>query len=339
MYSTCLFCNRSLGRNEVVETFPVGRRLAFDGEKGRLWAVCPSCRRWNLTPLEERWEAIEECERIFRELRTRVHSEEIGAARHPEGLQLIRIGRPIPVEFATWRYGETMQRRMRRRALVTGAGAAGGLALIAGGILPATFAGSALFYGAHMTDLYDIYRAWITVRLPDGEAVRVRPWKVDLMNPETEGQLGVRVKLKSREIFLLDQDAREVAGKALPVLNRYGARKSTIRSAVGGIEEVGGMERFVRATWGSGRPRPGSGIRWIMSNDMKAGSMRSLPPETRFGLEMSLQEERERRAMEGELAVLEAAWKEAEALAKISDDLLVSPEVEEKLREMRGDGR
>ena len=58
MYATCLFCNRPLGHNESIEHFPVGRRLAFDAAKGRLWVVCPACERWNLTPLEERWEAI-----------------------------------------------------------------------------------------------------------------------------------------------------------------------------------------------------------------------------------------------------------------------------------------
>ena len=66
MYQTCIFCKRPLGSNEVVETFPVGRRLAFDAAKGRLWVVCRKCQRWNLTPLEERWEAVETCERIFR---------------------------------------------------------------------------------------------------------------------------------------------------------------------------------------------------------------------------------------------------------------------------------
>ena len=30
MHSACLFCNRPLGTNEVVEEFPIGRRLAFD---------------------------------------------------------------------------------------------------------------------------------------------------------------------------------------------------------------------------------------------------------------------------------------------------------------------
>lgn len=69
MYSTCMFCNRPLGTNEVVEHFPVGRRLAFDAARGRLWVVCRKCERWNLSPLAERWEAVELCESIFRDTR------------------------------------------------------------------------------------------------------------------------------------------------------------------------------------------------------------------------------------------------------------------------------
>ena len=62
-----MFCQKPLGANEVIESFPVGRRLAFDSARGRLWVVCRKCERWNLTPLEERWEAVEDCERIFRD--------------------------------------------------------------------------------------------------------------------------------------------------------------------------------------------------------------------------------------------------------------------------------
>ena len=36
MYKTCMFCKRPLGENQVVEHFPVGRRLAFDAELRRL---------------------------------------------------------------------------------------------------------------------------------------------------------------------------------------------------------------------------------------------------------------------------------------------------------------
>lgn len=96
MYSTCLFCNSDLGRNEALYDFPVGRRLAFDGSKGRLWVVCRRCERWNLTPLEDRWEAIEQAERLFRATRQRVSTENIGLSRLPDGTELVRIGAPMP---------------------------------------------------------------------------------------------------------------------------------------------------------------------------------------------------------------------------------------------------
>ena len=51
MYATCLFCHAPLGANEEIEHFPVGRRLAFDSVKGRLWVVCRKGERWNLSPL------------------------------------------------------------------------------------------------------------------------------------------------------------------------------------------------------------------------------------------------------------------------------------------------
>ncbi len=83
MFSTCIFCGGSLGRNEVVEEFPVGRRLAFDADRGRLWVLCAGCRRWNLSPLEERWEALESLERISRDTRARYSTGEISLVRHP----------------------------------------------------------------------------------------------------------------------------------------------------------------------------------------------------------------------------------------------------------------
>lgn len=65
MYRNCIYCAGDLGSNEIIEEFPVGRRPAFDGARGRLWVVCRRCERWNLSPLEIRWEAIEECERRY----------------------------------------------------------------------------------------------------------------------------------------------------------------------------------------------------------------------------------------------------------------------------------
>ena len=42
------------------------------GRRDGFGVVCRRCERWNLTPLEERWEAIEDCERAFRATTLRV---------------------------------------------------------------------------------------------------------------------------------------------------------------------------------------------------------------------------------------------------------------------------
>ena len=114
MYSTCLFCNSDLGANKSLEHFPVGRRLAFDSAAGRLWVVCRKCERWNLSPLETRWEAIEEAERAFRNTKLRVSTDNIGLAQLKEGTELVRIGAPLRPEFAAWRYGDQFGKRQRR---------------------------------------------------------------------------------------------------------------------------------------------------------------------------------------------------------------------------------
>jgi hypothetical protein len=111
MYSTCTFCYSALGRNEVLETFSVSRRVAFDPAKGCLWAICQTCGRWNLAPIEERWETVEECERRFRATSLRYSSGNIGLAWLHGDLDLIRVGPALRPEVAAWRYGRVLTRR------------------------------------------------------------------------------------------------------------------------------------------------------------------------------------------------------------------------------------
>ncbi|MXX56163.1 MAG: hypothetical protein F4Z44_10340 [Gemmatimonadetes bacterium] len=64
-----------------------------------------------------------------------------------------------------------------------------------------------------------------------------------------------------------------------------------------------------------------------------------MPKPTRLALEMALNEEQERRALEGELAQLEAAWREAEEIAAIADNLLLPEHTDEFLdRHKRREG-
>ena len=123
MYTTCLFCHSDLGANHFLPTFPVGRRLAYDTKKGRLWVICTRCGRWNLTPLEERWEAIDECERLFRGTRLRMSTDNVGLARFRGGFELVRIGPALLPEIASWRYGARLTRiepdHEQQRGLIT----------------------------------------------------------------------------------------------------------------------------------------------------------------------------------------------------------------------------
>ena len=170
MYSTCLFCKRNLGANEAIEQFPIGRRLAFDGAKGRLWVVCRKCERWNLTPLEERWEAIEECERSFRETKLRVSTDEIGLARLGEGLELVRIGKPLRPEFAAWRYGDQFGRRRRKNIILCSVGFAGAVTIpFVGPALGLSLGGfgGLIFRGANASYLF-YRRRHAVARVRDG---------------------------------------------------------------------------------------------------------------------------------------------------------------------------
>ena len=54
---------------------------------------------------------------------------------------------------------------------------------------------------------------------------------------------------------------------------------------------------------------------------------------------MALYEESERAALEGELAPLLAAWRDAEEIAGTSDALLVAAAIDEKLVAMKRAGR
>ena len=318
MYKTCMFCKKSLGSNEVVESFPVGRRLAFDAAKGRLWVVCRKCQRWNLTPLEERWEAVEDCERLFRGTPMRTSTENIGIARHREGLELVRIGKPPRGEFAAWRYGDQFGRRRRRALGWSAVGYAMGWA-----IAPAvsTLATVALVPG---------YLAWwrwypyAKVRL-GGEAVdsgavtaadivafSYRDVETTRLLPAGE-DTGFRIEIGPgrRKAAFEGEDARRVAVSIVPHLNWWGGSRPTVERAVGEIEGRGHPEGFLSRV-----PVPSD---WRG----RVGYVKALPSSTRLALEMALHEEQERRALEGELWILERAWKEAEEIAAIADNLFL----------------
>ena len=316
-----MYCNKSLQTNEVVEEFPVGRRLAFDAARGRLWVVCRRCERWNLTPLDERWEAVETCERLFRGTRVRTSTENIGLARHPEGLELVRIGKPLRPEFAAWRYGDQFGRRRRRAmALGTGAFLAGAGGMVLGGALGGL---GGIGFGAFIyqsINAWDTFRPSIFFRPEDGRLRwmnRFRALRARLSPSEGESDFSVEVKAKGLVVGKKErfegEDAVRVLNAILPRANAGGGSRKTVQAAVTKIERAGQPDGIVR-----------SFARLLQYRYSSTGvELSALEKHTTLALEMALHEEQERRALQGELWILEQAWKEAEEIAAISDNLFL----------------
>jgi hypothetical protein len=336
MYSTCLFCNKHLGKNEVIEYFPIGRRLAYDESKGRLWVICRLCEKWNLTPLEERWEAIEECERQFRETRLRLSSDNIGLAKLKEGLTLVRIGQPMRPEFAAWRYGDQFGRRRKRTMLWTGAGVVVVGAVYVGGIAAGLGVG-----GFHVIPQAIInIPVRVRIKTKDGRVLKVRQQNLErsrfLLNSVSESNgWGVYVKHSDGEDRFYGEDAVRVTSLLLPKLNSMAGPKHVVQDAVERIEDAGNPERYLEQLPEQVRASDLKRYGDRTVKEKKLGLVGKLPKPTKLALEMAVHEEQERRALEGELWLLEAAWREAEEIAGISDDLFVPEEADEFIERHR----
>jgi len=276
--------------------------------------VCQRCRQWNLVPLELRWEAVEECERHFSGTSLRTSTENIGLARLPDGLELIRIGKPLRPELASWRYGAAFRDRRRRNAIPIAGVTAGTMVapmLLATGLVGFA-AGMAGVAGAAGLMALMIRSTWHPrVKLPNGrvqrldlqaaETVRLEPddsnWKLLWDRPGGVVSFsGVNAERALRSI---------VAGA-----NLAGGSREQVTSALSLLDASGDAASFlVKVARSSER----HGVR----------GMASLPQDVRLAVEMALHEDVERRAMVGELARLEEDWRAAEEVAAIADRLLL----------------
>ena len=356
MFRRCISCQSDLGSNEALERFPVGRRLAFDAAKGRLWVICPDCAQWNLSPLDERWEAIEEAEKLFRDSRKRLSTDEIGMARMADGTDLVRIGEPQRPELAAWRYGERFKQRYVRHILLAAGGgiALGGLAIggaFAGALSFGSYQfGHFLFQGTvgayrrlrvvarfqddaneeRIVSLAHLRRARI-VRAEGPAGENEMPWALQLPSAPDDEPWGKRLttSVQKAEVTVLKHgEALRLAAAILPHVNRSGGKSDDVKQAVSRLE--GGENFHTLASTASSfvtvhkkKKRQG---------ETREGELVHLPASIRLALEMSLHEEDERRWLEGELYELEQRWREAEVIAGIADSLLVPAWVDERIR-------
>lgn len=358
MYSTCIHCRKSLGANEAIEALPIGRRIAFDARHGRLWVVCRACERWNLTPFDERWEAIEQSERAFRDTRVRVSTDNIGLARLADGTELVRIGEPQRPEFAAWRYGDQFGRR-RVKAIATGVGVTAAAGLIVSGAVASGIGLAALAPLVHVANMINLV-AKIGVPQkpidhPDGgrfmpignprivPSDRAAGWAIDIgyaahyRGPDpTVRNGGYWTMARKQEgkneigrVQLHGADAVPLLRRLMPLINRGGARRTVITDGVALIEQAGGPERFGK--WAAGMRRE-----WAARSTFgDTGDLSAIPVAARLAFEMAINEDAERVALEGELASLERAWAEAEGIAQIADALLLPESVTEQFDRLK----
>jgi len=349
MYRNCIFCSAALGANDSIEHFPVGKSLAFDGAKGRLWAVCPKCARWNLAPIEERWEAIHDAERLFRDSRLRAHSENVGLAKLRDGTRLVRVGKALPVELASVRYGKAYQ---RRHVVHTTASVALGTAGAAGAIVVAP---AALFVGLSVVSAV-IVPATIAMYLLGPVVPRLmlnkdglpRPWTLRLANrlverrrrrehPPTGAHVaewvqaptsGARIPLSRAHLAgaRLTPANEGLLAVHLPALDLHlegwHAQSLTARRLIhlnragGDAQDLAASVKIITSQGG-----PAGYLDRAARQGMQIGPDAAHHGVQALALEMALHEETERRAMEGELASLESMWREAEEIAGIADRL------------------
>ncbi|MDX2261600.1 MAG: hypothetical protein SFU84_07870 [Gemmatimonadales bacterium] len=347
----------------MIETLPIGRRLAFDAAQGRLWVVCRHCAKWNLVPFESRLESIDACERLFRDTPTRYSTDNIGLARVKEGLELVRIGPAMRPEFAGWRYGEQYRRR-RRKALIAGGVGVGivGLGTLSLGIGASGLAFSSMVgtgYGLlHMLmgsfDAAVNHTSRLALPLPNSRkrlpVDRKKLAHATISWDYGEPSLDVPITFPTDEARVLSfrgNELRSVGRKVLASMNALIGKPAEIELATSIVGHQGGdLTEWLRSRTDLQCSLSGPNFDWrYPASDAPLALgyyatpyllLQQLGAGDRLAIELWMNEDIERQWLEGELTLLEREWRQAEELAKISDGLALPETAEEELEKRKG---
>lgn len=335
MYTRCLTCASPFQPNEALEHFPHGKRIAFDPARGRLWAICRTCRRWSLAPIEDRWEALEELEKIVTD-KARLLSQTDNIALLRAGqLEIVRVGRANLTEEAWWRYGRELTGRKRKADRLGMAGAAAAAAIVLGGwatggmTLLATW-----FLMGHAPDSVKDAARWLRF---GGAAWRGAQecahcgYTFRSLNYSDRGSLGLFPGKEPGDISLVHrcpncgqyrdaglrlegQEADRTLRRVLAYHHFAGATERRVVSATRLIQEAGSPRDLQRIVVKDGRR---------LGDLQRTGAI---------ALEIAANESSEQHLLELELADLEAHWRREEELAAIVDGELTPLPLLETLR-------
>src|SRR5882672_10344745 len=320
MYRTCAFCNGKLDGDGGPSGLGVGRRLAFDEWKGRLWVICPKCSRWNLAPLDDRLEKIEALARAAGEGRVAAATEHVALIRW-QIYDLVRAGKHRRMEFATWRYGERLKAR-RREQLKFVVPVAVAVNVAAGGSL-----------GVFVWNMPNVARMMYTgiigrrrVSLVEppicercGSVLHLQAKHVAHARVVRQAQADVALILscptcRTEGAILVGRDAQIALRQGLTYLALTRGSRQRVEDAARLVESAGGPDQLISD---------------VARREL---TLRSLGAERRLALEMAVDER-------AEVDELERHWKEAEEIAEIADGTLgTSTEIENELRRLKNRG-
>jgi hypothetical protein len=308
MLKQCIFCDQPFPSNDEVESFPLGRRIAFDPARGRLWSVCDQCQHWTLAPFEQRWEALEQLEQITRDrAHLLVQGENIGLLS-VGAVELIRVGAaPLRVE-AWWRYGRELTRRHEHARRVIRWGKFKDVLFSVAILGVPMWSKGAKWLQKDWRQKFGKF-AWTgstncnRCGKPISELEYVHAFHVRVL------QQGDQLALSIPCAACAAHDAATLSGRAatttarrvLAYRNYAGASDSEVNHAVEVVE------------------RAGSPAQLLATLQPLRLTLAELGRSDALGLEIALNDEVERRELTGEVRGLEADWRNAEEVAKIAD--------------------
>lgn len=317
MLRTCLACHKPFPANETLEHLPVGRRIAFDPRRGRLWAVCPACARWTLAPFEARWEALEELERLTRdEARLLMETENIGLLSVGD-IEVVRVGRAGLREESWWRFGREFaaRRKYADRQVIKGKIVDGLIFMLLSGIPFWGFSDGGRWIGRARKKRFG-KKIW-TGPLPtcdrcgyDMQKLRFRDHGLIDLQPHADAPFALSVGCPrceadgvTRGRVLTGVAAEHVLRRTLAYTNFAGGTEQTVERAVALVQGYDSTEELLRGV---------AAERVRLDHLTRKGA---------FALEIALNEDVERRLLEMELKDLEARWRREEQIAAIADTL------------------
>ena len=335
MYTRCLVCATTFEANDQLGCLPNGKRLAFDPVRGRLWVICRTCRRWSLTPIEERWEALEELEKLTTD-KARLLSQTDNIALLRAGpLEIVRVGRAELTEEAWWRYGRELTARRHKWQKLGLAGTLAAGAVVAGGAATGgvTLLGVWLVMGHGSESVRDAAR-WLrfgssvwrgkqrcekcggslrSISYRDRAALGIfpgeEPGKIELV-----ARCPKCGQYREGGLHLRGQDAERTLRRVLAYHHFAGASEQRVVAAARLIQEAGSPQDLTRIVVKDGR------------------RLGDLQPTGGIALEIAANEASEQHLLELELAELEAHWRREEELAEIVDGELTPVPMLEALR-------